>query len=166
MLVQRAGAEALRSAVLSLRHGVDLETPAMRRERTVLSEREIDLLRMTWARAAVDPDTVAALFYGRLFEAAPEVKPLFTSDMRQQGRKLMQMLGIAVHNAHRLQSTVPALRELGERHETYGAQAAHYPVVGEVLLGTLATALGSDFTAEARAAWTKTYGILASVMTS
>jgi len=130
----------------------------------VFSDREIEVVRETWALASADPDAAAALFYGRLFEAAPDVKPLFTADMTEQGRKLMQMIGIAVNNMEHVEKIVPALQALGARHETYGVQNAHYPIVGAALLGTLDTALGDAFTDEARDAWAKTYGALAELM--
>jgi nitric oxide dioxygenase len=132
----------------------------------VFSEREIELVRRSWAAAARDPDAAAGLFYGRLFETAPAVKPLFTSDMKEQGRKLMQMIGVAVNNMHRIEEIAPALQALGARHEEYGASPEHYPVVGGVLLDTLEAALGDGFDAETRDAWRKTYDAVASAMTS
>ncbi len=130
----------------------------------MFSDREIELVRSTWVEASKDPDAAAALFYGRLFEVAPGVKPLFTADMKEQGLKLMQMIGIAVNNMHRVESIAPALVDLAERHDGYGALPEHYPVVGQVLLETLAKALGDDFTNEAEEAWAKTYGAIATVM--
>ena len=106
----------------------------------------------------------ATLFYGRLFETAPAVKPLFTGDMDEQGKKLMQMIGIAVNTMEDVGAIVPALETLGAKHVEYGAVPDHYPVVGEVLIATLAEALGDGFTDEAREAWAKTYGALSSVM--
>jgi hypothetical protein len=41
-------------------------------------------------------ETVAELFYGRLFELDPTLRSMFRGDMREQGRKLMQMLAVAV----------------------------------------------------------------------
>ena len=130
----------------------------------MFTEREIERVRTTWREVAVDPDAAAALFYGRLFEAAPDVKPLFTGDMKLQGRKLMQMISIAVNAMDRIEEIVPSLQELGKHHEAFGTRPEHYPVVGQTLLGTLATALGESFDAETEAAWTKTYGALADVM--
>ena len=132
----------------------------------MFTDREIELVRSTWAAASADPDAAAALFYGKLFEAAPGVKPLFSSDMKEQGRKLMQMIGVAVNNMHRIEEIVPALIELGERHDDYGAEPGHYPVVGSVLLDTLSTALGDEFSDEAALAWGRTYDALSSVMLS
>jgi hemoglobin-like flavoprotein len=37
-----------------------------------------------------------------------------------------------------LESVVPSLRDLGARHVAYGARAEHYPVVGEVLIASMA----------------------------
>lgn len=132
----------------------------------MFTDREIEVVRGTWAKASADPDAAAALFYGKLFETAPAVKPLFTADMKDQGRKLMQMIGIAVNNMEDVGKIVPALIELGERHEGYGAEDEHYPVVGEVLIDTLRTALGDEFTDEADLAWAKTYAAVAAVMLS
>jgi hemoglobin-like flavoprotein len=132
----------------------------------MFTEQEIQLVRSTWEPVSADPDAAAALFYGRLFETAPAVKPLFTGDMNEQGRKLMKMINLAVQSMDKIDEIVPALQALGKKHVAWGAQDAHYPVVGEVLIGTLAAALGDDFSDEARAAWIKTYGALASVMTS
>lgn len=132
----------------------------------MFTDAEIVVVRSTWAKAAENPAAAAALFYGRLFEVAPEVKPLFTADMKEQGLKLMKMIGVAVNNMDRVETIVPALQEMGSRHVGYGAKDEHYPVVGAVLIETLDRALGDDFTDEARAAWTKTYETLASVMIS
>jgi nitric oxide dioxygenase len=130
----------------------------------MFTESEIALVRETWAPVAEDPAAAAALFYGRLFETAPEVKPLFKGDMEEQGRKLMQMINIAVQNMQDVERIIPALEKLGVEHAAFGAEPEHYPVVGSVLLDTLSAALGDAFTDEARAAWGKTYGALSSVM--
>ena len=132
----------------------------------MFTDSEIELVRTTWEKASADPEAAARLFYGKLFETAPAVKPLFTSDMTEQGRKLMQMIGVAVNNMDRLEEIVPALIEMGKRHDEYGAQPEHYPVVGEVLIDTLSTALGDEFSEEAEQAWSKTYSALASTMLS
>lgn len=130
----------------------------------MFTDREIELVRKTWEPVSQDPAAAAALFYGRLFEAAPGVKPLFTADMKLQGIKLMKMIGIAVNNMHQIEKIIPALESLGQQHISYGAEPEHYPVVGGVLLGTLETALGDAFTDEVRDAWARTYDIVAEVM--
>jgi hemoglobin-like flavoprotein len=76
------------------------------------------------------------------------------------------MLGVAVRGLDRPEQLVAALEALGRRHVGYHVRDAHYATVGEALLWTLEQGLGAAFTAEAREAWTLTYGLVSSVMRS
>ena len=109
-------------------------------------------------------DTAAELFYNRLFELDPALKPLFKSDIKEQGRKLMKMIGLAVTGLDELNTLVPILQDLGKRHITYGVTVDHYNTVGEALLWTLEKGLGADFTPEVKQAWVAVYTVIASVM--
>jgi hemoglobin-like flavoprotein len=99
-----------------------------------------------------------------LFELDPALRALFHGDMADQGRKLMQMLGMAVNGLERLEVLAPAVRQLGMRHANYHVRDEHYDTVGEALLWTLGKGLGPDFTAEMQAAWARTYWLLAETM--
>ncbi len=68
----------------------------------------------------------ARLFYDELFELDPEVRPLFTSDMEEQGRKLMQIITVAVQGLDDLEQTLHAVRGLGRRYADYGVQGERY----------------------------------------
>jgi hemoglobin-like flavoprotein len=109
-------------------------------------------------------DTAAELFYGRLFELDPSLRSLFRGDMREQGRKLMQMLAVAVAGLDRLDALVPAVQALGRRHAAYGVEPRHFATVGEALLWTLAQGLGPAFTSDVRAAWAAVYEVIATQM--
>ncbi len=125
---------------------------------------QVALVRDSFAKVVPITDTAASLFYGRLFELDPALKPLFKGDMAAQGRLLMQMIATAVNALDRLETIVPAVESLGKRHADYGVAASHYDTVGTALLWTLGQGLGPAFTPEVKAAWTETYGILAGVM--
>lgn len=125
---------------------------------------QIALVQTTYKSIAPIADTAAQLFYGKLFELDPTLKPLFKGDMREQGRKLMMMIGTAVAGLSDLPRLVPAVQALGKRHAGYGVLPQHFDTVGSALLWTLEQGLGSAFTAEAKAAWTETYLTLAAVM--
>jgi hemoglobin-like flavoprotein len=118
----------------------------------------------SFAKVAPIAETAAALFYGRLFELDPQLRHLFRSDMRQQGRKLMQMLAVAVRGLGELEALVPAVQALGRRHAGYGVTSGHYATVAAALLWTLEQGLGSAFTSDVRDAWVEVYGVLASTM--
>ncbi len=130
-----------------------------------LTQHQKELVQNTWSQVVPIADTAAGLFYAKLFELDPSVKPLFAnSDMKEQGKKLMQMIGVAVKGLDSLGELVPAVAALGKRHNTYGVKAQHYDTVGAALLDTLAKGLGDAFTPETKEAWTITYTTLANVM--
>lgn len=122
------------------------------------------LVQKTFAQVAPIADTAAALFYGRLFEIDPALRPLFKGDMAEQGRKLMQMIGVAVNGLDRLDQIVPAVQQLGIRHAAYGVKEEHYSTVAVALLWTLEQGLGAGFTPEVKDAWTAAYTVLATTM--
>ena len=123
-----------------------------------------DLVRTTFARLAVMPEVTGALFYERLFERNPRLRPMFKNDMRLQGVKLMAMLAIIVYNLHQPGEVLPAIRDLGVRHVGYGVKLADYEALAEALLWAFEQALGEDFTPEVRHAWTVCYRELADEM--
>lgn len=125
---------------------------------------QIDLIQDSFRKVVPIADTAAELFYGRLFETAPEVKPLFRGDMKAQGRKLMTTLGVVVAGLRDLPSIVPAAETLARKHVGYGVKDEHYAPVGAALLWTLEQGLGPDFTPETKQAWADAYGLLSSVM--
>lgn len=124
----------------------------------------IQLVQHSWQKVAAIGPQAAALFYSNLFEADPTLKPLFKGDLQAQGKKLIDMIGIAVNKLTELDVLLPVLQNLGKRHGGYGVQEAHYDTVGAALLKTLGQGLGQDFTAEVKAAWVNVYGVMAEVM--
>ncbi len=112
----------------------------------------------------VPTDAAAELFYGRLFELDPSLRPLFKGDMKAQGEKLMDMIAVAVDGLNDLDAIVPAVQDLGIRHVDYGVTRDHYDTVGAALLWTLEKGLGEQFTDDVRKAWTDTYTLLSTTM--
>jgi hemoglobin-like flavoprotein len=129
-----------------------------------MDERQIDLIRASFAQVVPIKAQAAAMFYGRLFEIAPPLRNLFHGDMEEQGAKLMAMLATAVAHLDRLDAILPAVRALGVRHATYGVTDADYAPVAEALLWTLSQGLGEAFTPETEAAWVIAYTVLAAQM--
>jgi hemoglobin-like flavoprotein len=123
-----------------------------------------DLIRQTFTQVEPIAGPAAALFYDRLFTLAPEVKPLFRQPIEEQGRKLMQTIGVAVAQLDNLATLLPAVQALGRRHAHYGVNAGYYDTVGAALLWTLEQGLGDAFTPEVKAAWAEVYTLLAETM--
>ncbi|QDL91354.1 hemin receptor [Paroceanicella profunda] len=125
---------------------------------------QIALVQDSFSRISADTSAAGDRFYARLFALAPETRELFPGDMSSQKMKLIQMLAIAVNGLTSLPQILPAVQALGLRHAVYEVQEAHYAIVGEALLETLADELGDSFTEETRAAWAEAYALLAGVM--
>ena len=125
---------------------------------------EIDLIKTSWQAVLPIKTQAAELFYGRLFQLDPLLRPLFTGDMTEQGNKLMAMINTVVINLGQLDTLVPAIQDLGKRHTGYGVKNADYAKVGEALIWTLQTGLGDKFTKQTEAAWLQAYTILSQTM--
>jgi hemoglobin-like flavoprotein len=122
------------------------------------------LVQESWKLVQPISDQAAELFYGRLFELDPALRPLFKGDMRQQGMKLMKTIGLAVASLNDFARLEPVVQALGQRHTGYGVKTTHYSTVGEALLWTLEQGLGSAATPAVLEAWGAVYGALSSVM--
>lgn len=125
---------------------------------------QITLVQQSFAHVGDDGQTIARLFYQRLFEIDPSTKPLFPADLTLQGVKLMAVLRLVVTSLDRLEALIPTVENLARRHVTYGVSERHYPSVGTALIWTLDNALGAKFTPDTRAAWVEAYGILSTTM--
>lgn len=122
------------------------------------------LVQGSWAKVTPISEDAAKLFYAKLFELDPEVKPLFKTDLKSQGEKLMKMLGMAVNGLNNLDRLVPIVQDLGKRHKNYGVLPKHYDTVAAALLDTLEKGLGDDFTPETKQAWVAVYTVLSTTM--
>ena len=129
-----------------------------------MTPEQIKLVKSSWAEVAPISEQAAELFYGKLFELNPELKSLFNSDLKEQGRKLMVMINMAVNSLDTVEAIVPALQDLGRRHVAYGVKDEDYDTVGEALLWTLEQGLGDGFTTEVKGAWVDTYTLVATTM--
>jgi hemoglobin-like flavoprotein len=125
---------------------------------------QVRLIQDSFAKVAPISGQAAALFYGRLFEIAPEARPLFKGDMDEQGRKLMATLAVVVDGLSDLDAVLPAASALAKRHVAYGVKPDHYAPVGEALIWTLERGLGAGWTQELAAAWAAAYATLSQFM--
>lgn len=131
---------------------------------TPMTPEKIKLVQDSFAKVAPIAGQAADIFYDRLFEIAPDVRPMFPADMSNQKDKLMQTLGVAVNNLHQVETILPTVQELGRKHVGYGVKDEHYDTVGAALLFTLEKGLGDAFTPDVKEAWTETFVTVAGVM--
>lgn len=130
-----------------------------------LDEDQVAEVQRTFELVAAQGTEPVELFYQRLFETAPHLRPLFRSEPARQARKFMQTLRVIVSALHTPMKHVAVLQSLGERHEGYGVRPEHYPIVRDALLSVLSERLGPAFTPAARRAWERAFELMATIMT-
>jgi nitric oxide dioxygenase len=129
-----------------------------------MTNKQIDLVKSSWAIVTtIDPVIVGSMFYGRLAEISPDVKPMFVS-IAEQSKKIMAMLGYIINKLDKLDEIIDEVRKLALRHVQYGVTVEHYTAGGVALLWTLEKGLSENWNSELKEAWTVCYDILSSAM--
>ena len=114
--------------------------------------------------ATIDPVTVGGLFYNRLFEIAPQLKPMFRNPIPEQSKKLLAMINYIIVKLDKLDDILEEVAKLAKRHVNYGVKPDHYRNVGDALLWTLEKGLAENWNEEVKEAWSNCYQVLSSAM--
>jgi hemoglobin-like flavoprotein len=125
---------------------------------------DLNALETSFDLVAEDGDALMDEFYSRLFAAAPGVRALFPEDMKKQKTMLLAVLVLLRKSLRDLDAIVPKLRDLGARHVAYGAKPEYYPVVGESLIGAMASIAGDGWKWEYEQAWAAAFEVVAATM--
>jgi len=99
-------------------------------------------------------------FYRRLFELAPDTRPLFTREIGLQAKKFSDMLAWVMTHLDDPEKLAREMRSLGARHSGYGVKVDDYAPVGSALIWMFQRTLGERFTAEMEEAWLETYAFM------
>jgi nitric oxide dioxygenase len=129
-----------------------------------MTARQIYLVQHSWQQIKPVAQQAGMIFYEKLFAAEPQMKHLFKQDMHSQANKLVTMLGYVVAKLNRLEDILAEIKALGKRHQHYGAEPAHYQLVGDCLIATLRAGLGDKWNDELQDAWVTAFGILQAAM--
>lgn len=128
---------------------------------------DASLLRSSFDLIAPHKDEFFEAFYQILFEKYPEVRPLFANtNIPKQALMLADVLDTVIEGVEMGQDLTPILQTLGARHKTYGVLPEHYPMVGDALIATFQTKLGSQWTPAFQDAWTQAYTSIVQVVSS
>lgn len=122
------------------------------------------LVRRTLAEIAPVADQVTSYFYALLFVRNPELREMFPAAMDTQRDRLLKALLTAAEHLDDAPVLTAYLENLGKGHRKYGTKAAHYPAVGEALIGALVRYATASWDAETEAAWVRTYTTISQIM--
>ena len=116
--------------------------------------------------ATLGPHThdLAVRFYERLFEVAPSLRTMFSSEPAVQESLFVSEVRTIVASISQFDAFVARARRLGARHGAYGVTYLHYETAGRALLQALGDTLGSEFTDELHEAWRLAFDLVAETM--
>ncbi|MEO6313621.1 MAG: globin domain-containing protein [Chitinophagaceae bacterium] len=131
-----------------------------------MTRNNINLVKNSWKIVAtLEMETVGGLFYNRLFELSPAIRPMFRNgSVPEQSRKLLTMLSYIIAKLDKIEDILDEVTKLARRHVQYGVTDDQYAIVGSALLWTLQKGLGAHWNDELAVAWTEVYTTLAGAM--
>ncbi|MFD5425371.1 globin domain-containing protein [Streptomyces sp. NPDC127084] len=139
------------------------QAPASRTRNSAASPDAV-LVRRTMEEIAPVADKVTSYFYALLFVRHPELRALFPAAMDAQRDRLLRALLTAAEHMDNTEVLVDYLGHLGRGHRKYGTQPAHYPAVGEALIGALSRFATTTWNPGTEAAWVRTYTTISQIM--
>lgn len=114
----------------------------------------VGLLEKSYAMLASKGDHIVERFYDELFSRYPDVKPLFGNvSQKAQQNKLLAALQLVVTNLRNPENLYNALKQLGMRHKSYGANEDLYKAVSATLLDVLKEEAGDQWTDKVHQVW-------------
>ncbi|WP_455568155.1 globin domain-containing protein [Streptomyces omiyaensis] len=122
------------------------------------------LVRRTLEEIAPVADKVTSYFYALLFVRDPALRELFPAAMDVQRDRLLKALLTVAERMDDSAFLGEYLGHLGRGHRKYGVVAAHYPAVGEALIGALVRYAERSWDAETEAAWVRAYTAISQIM--
>jgi len=129
-----------------------------------MTREQIALVRKSFDRLRPLPRGAGKDFYETLFALDPSLRPLFSTEVENQGAMFVVALGLALKGLDADGVVDESLRELGRRHALYGAKDIHFDTFREAILCLFAQRLGPDFTPEMAEAWRAAFDRISAVM--
>jgi len=125
---------------------------------------EIDLIRTSFAPTMPVGAKAAATMFDNLFQANSEFEALFSEISGPPKTMFWATLGLIVNNLEDLGSLDVPLTQLGARHANMGATPERYGMIADVVIGTIATINGDDWTGAHEDAWEHVMGLVVDKM--
>lgn len=143
-----------------------------------VDDRDIHLVQHTWGMAKkLGYSALGRILLQNIFTAAPEALQLFSfkdevdpgmyaegGRLDAHGIKLLTLLDAAIGLLGQHDAAAALLESLGMRHGALGVVAAHYDIVGQAVVDSLAKALEKQSSTAVVNAWVKVFALVKSIM--
>lgn len=132
----------------------------------MIKPQTLDIIKATVPVLRTHGEALTTLFYQRMFENNPEVKPYFNPAHQHNGSQ-QQALATAIcayaENIDNPAALSAAVELIAQKHASLGIKPEHYPIVGQNLLLAIKELLGEDASDDIIDAWADAYQALADV---
>lgn len=130
-----------------------------------MTPQQVKLVQTSWKQLYPHGEELGQLLYQRMFELDPGIRSLFGADIKGQGNKLVEMLGMIVDALENPRAVFFPLQMLGDTHrERVGITSRDYQTMKKALLWAFAEILQDDFTEELESAWAEAYALITQPM--
>ena len=126
-----------------------------------ITQIQIRLVRRSFSLASSRKTQIAQLFFDRLFQLDPNLRPLFDYvDTDEQGERVLRMLAFIIKTLDDMPTFESEIKAMGQRHLGYGVKKEDYQKFNEAFLWALEKGLGNAFTPAMREAWRTTTALI------
>ncbi|GGA77116.1 NO-inducible flavohemoprotein [Ornithinibacillus halotolerans] len=134
-----------------------------------LDQETIEIVKSTVPVLEKHGTNITKRFYQIMFENYPELKNIFNLTNQRKGdqpKALANAVYAAAKYIDNLETILPVVKQIAQKHRSLNIKPEHYPIVGENLLLAIKDVLGDAATDEIITAWEKAYGVIADVFIS
>ncbi|MFV0358342.1 globin domain-containing protein [Tropicimonas sp.] len=122
-----------------------------------LSEQEIARIKQSFDDLEPNLEPTSVHFYEELFVRAPHMRSLFREDLKGQGMRFMNTLGLILDNMVDPDTVPVNYEELGRMHRVLGIKRGDFAPMEDALIASLAFKLGDGFDGELETLWRAAY---------
>jgi len=130
-----------------------------------LTAKEKSIITSSFAQLVKDNISISKHFYKNLFDMAPLIRPMFTTDHRVLEQHFDELISTAVDKVDNFEALSPVLFELGKKHREYEeVQPMQFGVVKAAFILSLQYTLKDKCNEEVKGAWEKYIDNISQVM--
>ncbi len=118
-----------------------------------LTPEQVELIRTSYEALSPRGDHLLNTFFDNLFESTPSMEEVLPRAGIAKRRSLLKTVSFIVDNADRLEGIRNSLMDMGEHNADTGIKSAHYPLVRDTLVATMAQVAGDAWTQQLDEAW-------------
>lgn len=124
---------------------------------TTLTVHHQELITASYRRLEPLLEETMDLFFSRLFEIAPYIRPVFKGDIRPSSAALLAMFRMTMEHLDRPEVLATSFERAGKLQQERGFTSGYYDIFASAFLWTLERMLPGNFTEEVRSAWIALY---------